>query len=61
MPQLFAPTAPTPRSALPGPSRTITVEPLRAPAQRPVPLPRPAPRERPERQRPEPERVPAGT
>ena len=48
------PSRTTPRAALPGPSRTITVEPVRQPARAPVPAP--APREAPERK---PEREPA--
>jgi hypothetical protein len=50
------PSRTAPRAALPGPSRTITVEPVRQPARAPVPAPPPAPREAPERK---PEREPA--
>jgi hypothetical protein len=48
-----------PAASLPGPSRTITVEPLRQPARRPA-EPAPPPPPRPERDpRPEREPVPA--
>ena len=47
----------TPAGSLPGPSRTITVEPLRVPVHLP-PAPSPRPPERPARER-EPAREPA--
>ena len=38
----------TPRASLPGPSRRITVEPIRIPSE-PKPIPDPSPAEQPER------------
>ena len=50
-------THPTPRGSLPGPSRTITVEPIRVPTAPPAP-PERVPERVPDRREPRPEREP---